>query len=180
MCVCVCVCELYIECNVLYAVSETRRTYDTDISYLTEVSRLVSRLMFMTLLLLCLRCYCVFNLTPNQFVSLFVLNWQFLFNMFRVQTYCLYKLLWLCIAYWMGRVNWIIKVVHFLYRRMFPFGFLYELEIKWRRSLLILKLIFIYVLSPPPFPAFLWDCVGKNKTWTKNIDQKYKNIFSHL
>ena len=71
---CVCVCELYIECNVLYAVSETRRTYDTDISYLTEVSRLVSRLMFMTLLLLCLRCYCVFNLTPNQFVSLFVLN----------------------------------------------------------------------------------------------------------
>lgn len=27
----------------------------------------------------------------------------------------------------MGRVSWIIKVVHFLYRRMFPLGFLYVL-----------------------------------------------------
>lgn len=74
-------------------------------------------------------CYCVSNPTccseywDKISLFFFVLNWQLLFNIFGAQTYCLYKLLWLCIAYWMGCVDWIIKVVHFLYWRMFPLAF---------------------------------------------------------
>lgn len=157
---CVCECEPYIECNVLYAMSENcawtrlgaRCTYDTDISYLTDVfcqgwctrrSSLSAR-----------DATVCWILRQNQFVSLFVLNWQFLFNMFRVQTYCLYKLLWLCIAYWMGRVSWIIKVVHFLYRRMFPLGFLYVCTMNtWAQSLFILNLT---------GPCYVFFCVCRD------------------
>lgn len=89
-------------------------------------------------------CYCVLNpkccFEYRDKISLFsfVLNWQLLFNIVGVQTHCLYKLLWLCIVYWMGCVEWIIKVVHFLYRSMFPLALLFMWYVlAWNRRIVL-------------------------------------------
>lgn len=124
--------------NCTWTRLRARCTYDTDISYLTWLKWLFKKKNHIFCHDWCTQklpslpkiCYCVLNARCFEYWDkiccfFFVLNWQLLFNIFGVQTHCLYKLLWLCIAYWMGCVDWIIKVVHFLYRRMLPLAFLF-------------------------------------------------------
>ena len=127
---------------------EARCTYDGDVSDVTGVafktqrSHLLSGLMY-TSFPLCPRYATVIQYKSCFERFLFVLNWQFLFNSFGVWTHCLYKLLWHCYCIlngiWMGCVDWIIKVVHFLKSPFMPL-FIFSQDLihrcAWNSSLL--------------------------------------------
>lgn len=121
--VCVCERESYFECNVLYAMSENclwTRKRGVRMILIFHIrlkwSHLLSWLMYTKLLSLPKKCYCVLNarcfwiLRQNQCVRLKLTSYCLIFLEFRLN--CLYKLLWLCIAYWIRCVDWKIKVVH--------------------------------------------------------------------